>query len=426
MKIKSLLPTMLILAAFLNSCVKDTCMETSSYTWFEPVYATSAEIRANIKSGPAHAIKTPGKLFIIGNYIFLNELNEGIHIINNSNPAAPVNEHFIAIPGNLDIAVKGNILYADLYTDLLALNISNPNQIRIEKIIEGVFPERMYGNFMNPAPAGQMISMWKRHDTTITQSCSFTPDPRVFFMDFAGGVVAPTNSLASGSSSGFSSSGPTGVAGSMARFALVNNYLYTVGTQKLNSFSIQNPGDPQTAGEVQLNWGIETIYPMQDKLFIGSTNGMYIFSISNPANPQQLGTFSHARVCDPVIADGNYAFVTLRNGTTCAGFINELNIIDITNLLAPTLTKRYELFNPHGLTKDNQWLFICDGAEGIKIYDATDVLQLNLKKQISGLDTYDAIAWNGRLIVVAKDGLYQFNYSDINNIQQISKISVTQ
>ena len=85
--------------------MKDKC--TRSYTFYEPVYKTIAEVRANIKSNSPRPVERPGKLFIRGNYIFLNEIDRGIHIIDNTNPSAPKNIAFVDIPGNLDIAVKG-------------------------------------------------------------------------------------------------------------------------------------------------------------------------------------------------------------------------------------------------------------------------------------------------------------------------------
>ena len=114
---------------------------------FEPVYKTTAEVRANIKSNPAREIKEPGKIVILGNYIFLNEVDKGIHVIDNSNPSSPQNIAFIDIPGNVDLAVKGNRLYADLYTDLVTLDISNPLNVVKKNIVDGVFPERYYGTF---------------------------------------------------------------------------------------------------------------------------------------------------------------------------------------------------------------------------------------------------------------------------------------
>jgi hypothetical protein len=153
---------------------------------------------------------------------------------------------------------------------------------------------------------------------------------------------------------------------------------------------------------------------------------MYMYNITNPYSPVQLGSFTHARVCDPVIADDNYAYVTLRNGTQCAGFLNELNVVDISNLMAPVLQKKYDLFNPHGLSKDGNLLFVCDGKDGIKIFDATDRQNLVLKKQIPNLNTYDVIAYNGLMIVVAADGLYQYDYTNANNIVLVSKILTNQ
>ena len=106
-----------------SACIKDTCKQLHTYTYYEPVYKTKEEVRANIKSNPARSIENPGKIYTFGKYIFLNEVDKGIHVIDNTNPSQPKNIFFIDIPGNLDIAVKGNILYADLYTDLVAIDI---------------------------------------------------------------------------------------------------------------------------------------------------------------------------------------------------------------------------------------------------------------------------------------------------------------
>lgn len=87
-------------------------------------------------------LKNLGKVFVLGNYIFLNEIDKGVHIIDNKNPSAPVNKYFVAIPGNLDLAVKGNTLYADSYRDLLTLDISDPDNVQVKKTIENIFPAK--------------------------------------------------------------------------------------------------------------------------------------------------------------------------------------------------------------------------------------------------------------------------------------------
>src|SRR5687767_3472035 len=133
-------------SAFFSGCVKDTCHKSYTYSYFEPVYKTTGEVKANIKSNGPREIQNPGKIYILGTYIFLNEIDKGIHIINNGDPSSPVNVAFIDIPGNLDMAVKGNTLYADLYTDLVTIDISNPLNAVVKKYNEGVFPYRAYSN----------------------------------------------------------------------------------------------------------------------------------------------------------------------------------------------------------------------------------------------------------------------------------------
>lgn len=409
----SKITSLLIAMFFLAGCVKDNCTQT--YTYFVPVYQTTADVRANIKSNQPQEIERPGKLFIKGDYIFLNELDKGIHIINNIDPSNPKNVAFIDIPGNMELAVKGNILYADLYTDLVAIDISNPLQISVKSIVDNAFPERIYINGFAADPT-QVIVDWVERDTTVSIDCKSAQNsywyscPNCMVMDLA-------NSAASAQKS----ASPFGMGGSMARFTIVNSHLYTVGSSSLDVYSITNPNKPTFTSKVQLGWGIETIYPFKNKLFIGSNTGMFIFDISNPAQPSKQGVFSHVRTCDPVIAEDNYAYVTLRTGTGCPGSTNQLDVLNISDLSNPILLKSYSMTNPHGLSKDGNILFICDGQEGLKVYDATSATSVYQIKHITGLDTYDVIAWNGVAIVSAKDGLYQYDYSDVANIKLLSK-----
>ena len=414
------LPGILILFGFLflSGCVKDNC--TSRYTFWVPVYKTSDEVRANIKNNPAREIERPGKIYIRGNYIFLNELDRGIHIIDNANPSAPKNIAFIDIPGNLDMAVKGNILYADFYTDLVTIDITDPLNTVVKKISDNIFPERYWGNGFSPNPAAIIVD-WEKRDTVVTTSCG--GDIGIFGGLKRSDVFLNTrlNALAAGGGSGGS---PFGVGGSMARFTIVNNHLYTVSSYELNVISIANAINPVFSNKVNIGWGIETIYPFNNRLFIGSTTGMFIFNISNPAQPVKEGSFSHVRSCDPVIADNNHAYVTLRSGNACLGFTNQLDVLDIANINQPSLIKTYQLKNPHGLAKDGSTLIICDGADGLKFYNASNVQNLVLLKTISGIETYDVIAISGWALVVAKGGLYQYSFTAAGAVTELSRLTV--
>jgi hypothetical protein len=370
-----------------------------------------------MKSGTPEALKAPGKLYIYGKYIFLNEQEKGIHIIDNSNPSAPRNIAFINIPGNVDLAVNGNTLYADSWSDLVTFDISNPQEVVAKSFVNNVFPERSVNYVVNGNVNTDSIKVlvgWTSRDTTVdcdAYRILYETYYSLASADRGGNFAAPKMG--------------GGQGGSMARFTLINNYLYTVTQSNLNTFDIATAQQPFLVSTKNLNnWGIETIFPFKDKLFIGSTTGMYIYNVSTPGAPQAMGMFTHGRSCDPVIADDRYAYVTLRSGTACQGFTNQLEILNIENLSNPALLKTYPLTNPHGLAKDNNTLFICDGADGVKVYDAANVNDLKLVKKIDGLEAYDVIALNKWALVVAKDGLYQFNYADVNNIKLLSKINI--
>lgn len=400
--------TILFFACTMQGCVKDTC--TRRFTMMTPVYKTTVEVRANIKNSPAQTVQRPGKMFVQGNYIFLNEVNKGIHIIDNSNPSKPLNKYFINIPGNIDLAVKGTTLYADLYSDMVTIDISNPDAVVVKKIIDDAFPFRRYENGFMP-DNNKVIVDWIKKDTTVECTGGWIMPRGMFFSD--------ARALSSSSVPGVK-----GISGSMARFCLFDDYLYTVTNSDLNVFNIHQPQEPRLTNKVSIGWSVETIYPFKNNLFIGSASGMFIYGTANPEKPNQLSVFTHARVCDPVIADDKFAYVTLRSGTTCAGFTNQLDVLDITNLSAPILLKSYPLKNPHGLSKNGSLLFICDGAEGLKVFNASKADDIKLVKTIGGLETYDVITDNNIAMVVAKDGLYQYSFTNEGVVSFLSKISI--
>ena len=196
----------------------------------------------------------------------------------------------------------------------------------------------------------------------------------IFYLDDAKNYPGSANVSAS----------PIGQGGSMARFALIRNYLYTVSDADLNVFNITNSTNPTLLSTVHVDWHVETLFPFENKLFVGSNNGMFIYNVeSSPDNPVKLGEFTHVRACDPVIADDSFAFVTLHSGDDCLGFNNELDVVKLNDLTNSELVKTYSLTSPHGLSKDGDLLFICDGTDGLKVYDASDVMNLKLINQIS-------------------------------------------
>ena len=105
---------------------------------FKPVYVPKEEAKV-IKTLPPQDIKTQGKIYVKDQYIFIGDVNLGIHVVDNTDPRNPIKIAFIQIYGNQDIAIKDDILYADNMEDLVALNINSIQNPTLVKRIEGVY-----------------------------------------------------------------------------------------------------------------------------------------------------------------------------------------------------------------------------------------------------------------------------------------------
>lgn len=400
-------PLMLVAAVaglLLSGCLKDT--ETRTYTIYEPVYSTSAEVRANIKSSAPKNIERPGKIYVYKNYLFVNEINKGIHVIENYDKNSAQKIAYLPVPGNVDMAVVNNVLYADSYTDLMAIDISDIHNIKLSSHLSNMFPDRYY---VQGKQADDIIVDWKKRDTTV--------NGENYALWRAGQIIFDAFFNTANSTGG----SKTGTGGSMARFTAIKNTLYTVTNNRLNVINVSQPLTPKFSNNVGLGFGIETIYPFKDKLFIGSNTGMLIYDVSSPSAPAKLGEFQHARVCDPVIANDSLAYVTLRNGSQCAGFINELNVVNVTDPTNSKLVSKYDMTNPHGLSQDGKWLFVCDGKDGLKVLDVSNSQKISTFKKIDIPDAFDVICYGKTAIVSATSGTYIYNYEDINNIKFVNK-----
>jgi len=221
-----------------------------------------------------------------------------------------------------------------------------------------------------------------------------------------------------------SSSAPQSQGGSTARFTVVGDYLYTLSGSKIQTFNITDPANPKTLSNTDVSWNIETLFAYKNNLFVGSTTGVFIYDISNPAFPEYKSEFTHLRNCDPVVAQGDYAYVTLRNTNRCRlGTLNQLDILDIRDIAAPKLVKSYQLQAPYGLAIDGRNLFICDGSSGLKVFDVQDPSAMKDKDLLDTVFCNDLIAQNNLLITTGESGIVQLDYLNIP-LTILSKIKV--
>ena len=357
-------------------------------------------------------LKNTGKIYFYRDYIFINEYAQGVHIIDNKNSANPTNVGFIPMRGNFDMATKDNALYLDSYMDLVTLDISQleKGQVRLVDRNEWTFNVNRFhdGAYALKSDEDSLTIDWKEEK----YKCEYTREALMF----------DTTSPAKLSRSAAAPSTSSGVAGSMARFMIYKNYMYSLMQSDMLITDISNSFKPLPTRIINVGWGIETIFPYQDKIFIGSNSGMFIFDNSNPLKPDKIATYRHVLSCDPVVTDGKYAYVTLRSGQTCRNGVDRLDVIDLSVIEKPKSVAIYPMYNPHGLGISNETLFICDGKQGLKVYDAKDPENLVLVKHYDTMDAYDVIPLKNTLILIGKDGLFQYDYSDAKNIKLISSI----
>lgn len=165
----------------LTSCFSDNDVNWSGSdipfdgTGYRPVYVSNEEA-AEITSKPGEALVDPGKIYLLEPYLFINERGRGIHVIDNTDPSAPENISFISIPGNYDMAAKGNWLYADNNADLLTFDISDPKNVRLVKRVADAIPVQNYPPHINvyfecADPSKGVVVGWEKVDMSSRPKC---------------------------------------------------------------------------------------------------------------------------------------------------------------------------------------------------------------------------------------------------------------
>lgn len=393
--------------------------ETITYTVNKPVLMSADVFRSSVKvTTQPEEITQKGKICFYEGYLYISEPGKGIHIIDNRNPASPASVGFIELIGNADVAIRNNILYADSYIDLVGFDISNPALPVLKSRLENVFPQSyppieegyIDSELCNLAATnGNIVVGWTQEEETHT--LEYYKNEQVY-------NDAMTNS------SGGSSGGSTGVNGSMSRFGLYKDYLYVVLNDYMSIFNLAGDKPEKAVENMYIGGSVETIFSYKDCMFMGTPTGMIIYSVANPLKPEYQSMMWHVYGCDPVVVENDIAYVTVHSGNNCGQNFNELIILNVKDVKNPQPIVSYTMIKPKGLGIDNGTLFLCD--DGLKIYNAEDpqTLMANRLAHYSGMEGYDVIPHDNVLMMIADDGIYQYDYSNLKEIKQLSKLAV--
>ena len=393
-----------VLMLGLTACNKDFGTIEVTYTKATAIYGDLEETRNVTLKTEAKELSNPGKIFVSDNLLLIGEEGEGIHIMDNSDPANPENMYFLNIPGNREYYVQGSIIYAESYYDMVKIDLTNVQQPILESRAELAFAEELKND------AGETLIGFDFE--VVTESVNDRGDfwnaltvDDVIFYDYANSLIP--RSAVPASFAGNSNSG----IGSVNRVTFFNDHVYVISNSIINVFS--DEGTFEKANEVFMGNQMETIYPFQDKLFIGTRNSMEVLDVSDPANPQRVSSFWHATSCDPVYPTDEVAYVTLRTGdfSNCPGDINALIVLSIQEITNPTELQEIEMLSPYGITLIDNKLYVGEGANGLKIFDATNRENLTLETYDNSIQAYDVIAHPTRpdlLLIAGPEGLGQY------------------
>ncbi len=412
----------LVAVGFLVSCDNEDTYE--DYQVARPLTMDVAQFKAQAVSvTEPEPIISSGKIYTYRSYIFVNDVNRGFHVIDNSNPTAPERIAFIKLEGNYDISVKDDKLYADSYGDLVIFDIANINDIKVShRIVNAIYenggiwatdleyPTADFYDYGNYDYQKDAIVGW-----TVTTERRLVSE----YESRYGGRYYEDSSLANTTSSDGGPGRSVGQGGSLARFKIVGDYLYVVDYSNINIFDITDVANPETLEDVQVAWDIETIFNQGDVLFIGGRQGMYIYDITEPQKPTFISEFRHGTACDPVVVDGDYAYVTLKGGNFCGNADSGLYVVDVSDLANPELKVIYPMSGPNGLGIKGDRLFVCDGEAGLKVFDKSDAPNVTEIDHFEDIFAYDVIPLDGSLLMIGEQTLYQYDYVE-NNIELIS------
>lgn len=234
------------------------------------------------------------------------------------------------------------------------------------------------------------------------------------------------------------SSNQGAITGQYKTIVVKNNFMYAVNNSELITFDMTNKENPVLIDKKDVGRNIENLYIAEKALFIGSQTDLHIYSIKSNGIPEKKSETAHIRfddeitLCDPVVATDKIAYVTLstkgiiNNNFGCSSLVdvNELRVYNVQDLTNPSLIQTLQMDSPKGLSLDGNYLFVSNGDSGIVIYNVGSNGKVSFLNEMTGFSTYDLIAENNKLLVVSKDEIRQYDYSDINNIILYSTLSL--
>jgi len=211
-------------------------------------------------------------------------------------------------------------------------------------------------------------------------------------------------------------------SGSIAKFSIDQNYLYVVEKNSLEIFDVSDQTQITSLGKLDLLQNIETIFRLDTIVYLGTTTGVLFIDISDPSTPFHISSYDHLTACDPVVANEQYAFATLRAGRNCGDAGNLLDIIDISDLSSPSLIKSYQMTSPYGLGLLGTNLFVGEKNNGMRWFDVSDVENIAELGYFPDIHAIDFIIKGNHITISTTESILQLELSTTNQLVKLSEL----
>lgn len=396
-----------------TSCTKTKGEITMTYNKATAVYADLEEIRTLPLVTAVRSIEDPGKIYIGDNFLLIGEKEEGIHVFDNTNPNNPVAIAFLQLPMTREFYVDGNYIYAEGHYDFMKISMIDMYNPSIVSRVEYAFGE------VNQNDQGQDIIGFNYQKVTETFELG-SPEAQALenstylYYDYQQNLI-PVSTVPSS----FVGAGGT-VKGTLNKITTLNDYAYVVGDNEVYVFSNDANSMAYVNRVHTMSSDIETIYPYEDYLYLGTQSSMELLSVSDPEYPENVSTYWHPTSCDPVMPTGSVAYVTLRSADNsgCSGDENTLDVLDMTNVTDPQPLNSVTMDSPYGIGLDGDYMWIGEGYNGLTLLDNSDRRNPVVIKTFTGVKAYDVIPnpYQANAIYVTGDNgmeLYNVDYNSL-------------
>ncbi|MDL2256715.1 hypothetical protein LJC06_00755 [Bacteroidales bacterium OttesenSCG-928-I14] len=413
----------LILIAVLSlfACSYDD-LQKYSVKVYEPKFSTYEEFRNSIsyEEYNAQQIEGAGTICSYAGYMYVSKPGKGFYIINNKNPEHPEIVGFMNVSGNYDLVIYNNVLYADALIDLVWFDLSNPAvpQLsgRVKDVFSSVFPpvsdEYFYDWKMCFAEENKdaLVTGWK-----LTQ--------RTEILDSSSGGILPDYNPNNYIEIGDYKSTAKAVNGSMSRFALKFNHLYTIDGQSMRVYDLNSLESKQRESAiVSTPPNTERLSYSENKLFLISPGGMNTYLVTNPAQPVNVGETDFINSCNHISVFGDIAYVTSYSGNSCKQAQSKLTLFDVSDTCEEI--EAYQMSNPRGIEAYGGKLFVCD--EGLKVYQTSNTQPIIHKQllHLKDIRALDVKMLGNILVVTCTKGLLQYKMEADSRLSLLSTIPV--